>query len=65
MGAGSRRAAYERGRRGTGASPWTRSSKGGPCQCELLKGPMVNALTLGAMLPGLQEVGGTRGHHRR
>jgi hypothetical protein len=55
--AGSRRAAYERGRRGTG-HPWTRPSKGGPCWCDLLKGPMSNALTLSNMSPGLQEVVG-------
>ena len=38
--------------------PWTRPSKGGPCRCELLKGPMGNALTLESMSPGLQEVVG-------
>jgi hypothetical protein len=55
MGAGRRRAAYERGRRGPG-DIWTRPSPGGPCRCELLKGPMSNASTLGDMAPGLQEV---------
>jgi hypothetical protein len=33
--------------------PWTRPSQGGPCRCDLVKGPMVNALTLGAMSLGL------------
>ena len=27
--------------------PWTRPSKGGPCRCELLKGPMGNAFDVG------------------
>jgi hypothetical protein len=40
--------------------PWTRPSKGGPCRCDLVKGPMVSALTLGAMSAELHEVvGGT------
>ena len=48
-----------RGRRGQGVGglhtsedvgeqgdPWTRPSKGGPCWCDLLEGPMSNAVTL-------------------
>ncbi len=43
---------------GNGMATRTRPSKGGPCWCDLLEGPMSNALTLRDMSPGLQEVVG-------
>ena len=43
---------------GNGMPTRTRPSKGGPCWCDLLEGPMSNALTLRDMSPGLQEVVG-------
>jgi hypothetical protein len=52
--AGSRRAAEERGRRGTPGKR-TRPSKGGPCQGDLQEGPLPKASTLAAMSPHLQK----------
>ena len=53
--AGSRRATYERRRRGTDCSR-TRPSKGGPCRCELQEGTMTDASTSEDMSPRLMKV---------
>ncbi len=37
---------------------WTRSSKGGPCWCELQEGTMTNASTFGKHVPETLEVSG-------
>ena len=41
---------------GERVGPRTRPSKGGPCWCELSKGPMTGALTSGLMSPEIRKV---------
>ena len=41
---------------GERVGPRTRPSKGGPCWCELSKGPMTGALTSGLMSPDIRKV---------
>ncbi len=59
MGAGSRRAAQELRRRGTGGAR-TRSSKGGPCRGELAGGHHGQCLDIGGQVTGTSAGSGAR-----